>query len=71
MSHSCDDTYDVYDETFPRARKEHTCHACKATIRVGDKYARIAIVWDGEAETVKRCVRCQAHEDAAQEYTAR
>lgn len=59
MSHSIDETYDVYNETSRIARKEHVCAACKETIRIGDRYAIVGIVFDGEAESVKRCLRCQ------------
>jgi len=59
VSTATDGYNDVYDERFPRARKEHECEACGETIRAGDQYARVAIVFDRSAETVKRCMRCQ------------
>lgn len=59
MSHPIDDTYAVYDETEVRARKAHTCDACADEVPEGDRYMRIRIVFDGSAETVKRCLRCQ------------
>lgn len=59
MSHSCDGTYEVYDERRRRARVEHRCHACKEPIRVGDLYCVTFIVFEG-VESVKRCLRCQA-----------
>lgn len=60
MSHEVDDYYRVYDELFPRARKEHCCGACKIVIRRGDRYARIFILGsEGEPSTVKRCLGCQ------------
>jgi hypothetical protein len=59
---SCD--IDGYNEvertTYPRARKEHRCDACRETIRVGDRYARTFIVWEGEPETWFHCARCNA-----------
>lgn len=58
MSHSCDETYSVYDEQSRRARKLHRCSACKETIRPGDRYFSIHVVHDG-ATTIKRCLRCQ------------
>lgn len=60
MSHSIDATYSVYDESFPKARIEHVCSACAETIAVGHRYASVAIVFDGRASRVKRCLRCQA-----------
>ncbi len=59
MSHSFDEQYSVYDENFPKARKPHTCEACKEPIAVGHRYANVKIVFEGSAETVKRCLRCQ------------
>lgn len=59
MSYSYDATYDVYDETFPQARKEHTCDACSEIIPVGRRYARVSVVFDGGARSHKRCMRCQ------------
>lgn len=46
--------------TYPRARHEHRCLACKETIRVGDRYARTFTVVDGDASSYKHCLRCDA-----------
>jgi len=59
MSHCIDETYNSYVETSPKAAKKHMCDACKETIRVGDHYWRVYILFDGQKETVKRCLRCQ------------
>ena len=59
MSHSCDATYDVYDESRLTARKAHECDACDLPIRPGDGYWRIFYRFEGRAEHVKRCLRCQ------------
>jgi hypothetical protein len=59
VSHSVDETYDLYSEKFPRARKEHTCGACAETIMGGQRYARVFILHDGNASEVVRCLRCQ------------
>lgn len=59
MSHSVDERYDVYNEREPRARVDHVCDACKDTIRRGDRYANVKVVFEGSAETIKRCLRCQ------------
>lgn len=59
MSGLADGAYDVYDEAEPTARKNHICAACKEVIPRGHRYARIGAVFDGEAETIKRCLRCQ------------
>jgi hypothetical protein len=51
--------YDVYDERSVKARKAHICDACKETIAPGHRYWKVSIVFDGTAETVIRCLRCQ------------
>lgn len=64
MSHSIDETYDVYSERIRRAAKDHVCDACKETIRKGDRYCRVFIMWEGEPQSHVRCLRC----DAMHEY---
>lgn len=59
MSHSCDDTYDIYDERTLRANKPHTCCACGIEIRKFDRYTRVFVLYDGRKEHFKRCARCQ------------
>lgn len=59
MSYQADEKYAVYSERFPRARKPHVCDACRETIRIGDRYARVGTVFDNRAETIVRCLRCQ------------
>jgi hypothetical protein len=60
VSYYADESYDVYDETVRRARKEHRCGACDEHIVPGATYWHIATVFDGTARTYKRCERCQA-----------
>lgn len=59
MSEYSEGTYDVYDERERKARVEHRCDACGETIRVGDKYMRVACIVESEVSTVVRCLRCQ------------
>lgn len=59
MSHSCDESYDVYIAKRVRARKTHKCCACREPIVPGHHYIRIGLVFDGSAESYKRCLRCQ------------
>lgn len=59
MSYSAYETYEIYNEQFPRARKAHTCSACKETIPSGIKYARIFVLFEKEVTIYKRCLRCQ------------
>lgn len=51
---------DCYRETRRTARKAHTCCECMATIDPGERYAVIDIVWEGTAETFKKCLFCTA-----------
>lgn len=53
-----DERAEVWDRTFPRAKKEYRCECCDAMIRVGTKYVRTFIVFEGEASTAKSCVAC-------------
>lgn len=59
MSYLCEGSYDVYDERLVRARKAHACSACAETIDRGQSYARVGMVWEGVARSLKRCARCQ------------
>lgn len=59
MSYEPDSYYSVYNERFPRSRKPRQCEACKETIPAGAHYARVSAVYDGSAETIVRCIRCQ------------
>jgi hypothetical protein len=60
VSRWCDETYAVYNERERKARKPHVCVACKETIPPGVAYTVVFIVFDGDAESLKRCARCQA-----------
>jgi len=59
MSHYADEPYSVYRERVVKARKAHQCSACGWSIQPGDYYANVATVFDGKAETIKRCGSCQ------------
>lgn len=56
---SCDEPCDVYKNETIRARKEHVCCACKGTIKPGDLYARVFVLYEGDVSTYKRCGRCE------------
>jgi rubredoxin len=49
----------VYKTKLRRARKAHTCAACKEPIRRGDLYSYTYLVFDGQSEESKRCARCE------------
>lgn len=50
---------DVERSGFRRARKPHRCCACNETIQVGHRYHYSFEIFDGSADSWKRCARCQ------------
>ena len=67
MSHYAEEKYDIYSETFRRARKEHKCDACKQKILPGHYYCALFTLFDGNTEHIKRCGACQlTHEHLRQ-----
>lgn len=70
MSVYCDEQADVWNERRVKARKEHTCSACRETVRKGDRYVRDAMLSDGDWSVVIRCERCELIFDHLQERMA-
>lgn len=60
MSYEPDGAYDIYVATVRKARVTHRCSACWLTINPGERYMEVRLAWEGRAETVKRCGRCEA-----------
>lgn len=57
----CDfDPAEVYVATTPKAKKPHRCCECRGTIRVGETYERVFMVYCGDASTSKTCMDCVA-----------
>ena len=48
----------VWSESMPRARKQHLCTCCGGFIEHGETYQRIFSVFDGAADTTRRCPDC-------------
>ena len=48
----------VYNHTTPKARKSHFCCECRGLILPGEHYHRYFGVWEGDAESFKRCQDC-------------
>lgn len=42
-----------------RARKQHTCCECGATIEKGEEYQNISGIWDRKYDHFKRCMPCE------------
>jgi len=59
VSHYVEECYSVYKEKSVRARVEHNCNACGEKISIGHRYFRVFLVFDGSAQLIKRCLRCQ------------
>jgi hypothetical protein len=55
---------DVETESYHKARKEHVCCACGETIRKGDRYRKTFVVFEGDVDTYKHCLRCATLMDA-------
>lgn len=44
---------------FPKARKPHWCNECSRAIRVGERYRRCVVFFDGYARTDRCCAHCE------------
>ena len=53
------DVADVHRTVRRKARKAHTCCACREQISPGTVYTVTSVVWDGTAASTKRCPRCE------------
>jgi hypothetical protein len=51
---------EVLRRSEPVARKEHRCHECGRTIRVGEKYVREATVCEGALGDEVFCADCES-----------
>jgi hypothetical protein len=68
MSHTIDEQYAVYRVTVRKSRRDRRCFVCGLQIHAGDRYADVRLIFDGNAETVHRCGRCQTiHEHLIEE----
>lgn len=55
-----DEAADIYQNDRRRASKDHVCCACKETIRRGDYYHHVSMLFDQSWSQWKRCLRCEA-----------
>ncbi len=51
MSYSTEETYQVYNITPRKARKQHKCSACQERIEPGHRYFVVSMIYDGEARS--------------------
>lgn len=56
----CDDGErpDVYDAEVRKARKSYACYECTTGIKPGERYERVATLYEGRWETTRTCCRC-------------
>jgi hypothetical protein len=59
-SFSDGESCEVTDDVWRKARKTHTCSACRETIAPGQRYHRTFYVFEGDPGVVIRCARCEA-----------
>ncbi len=60
MSYEADEYCRLYQRVIRKARKPHVCYACGRLISPRHYYCSVRIVGpDGDAETLKRCGRCE------------
>ena len=60
---TCDDfgdTASVYNERYPRARRQHICCECNSAIEPGERYHYFSGCWDGSWSTFETCLVCEA-----------
>lgn len=60
MSFEVDECAELYKEKTVKARKAHTCCACREAIEPGHRYTSVFILFEKEVAAFKRCLRCQA-----------
>lgn len=53
-----DETCQVLDATWRRARKPHRCHECCRDIEPGEQYHHESLLYDGTISTHKTCRHC-------------
>lgn len=51
---------EFYNETFPVAKKEHTCEMCGEVIHIGEQYSREVGKYEGELFTRKLHQKCKS-----------
>jgi len=48
----------VFEELFPKARKEYKCCECGKIIPVGEEYQYYKGCWDGKWSKFRTCIDC-------------
>lgn len=61
MGYDCYCDYDqpsFWSQSFPKARKEHSCEECGRKILPGETYEYVSGLWDDWFDTFKTCQHC-------------
>lgn len=58
-----DETSEMIEEKTIKARKEHKCGECGATIKTGEEYYSEKSVYEGRFDTYKTCLPCKEVRD--------
>lgn len=54
------DPADLVVDSYPHARKDHTCDTCLNTIKRGEVYWNSKMLYDGYFTTYKTCMFCRS-----------
>ena len=68
MCCSTGDQADVFDWTFPKAREQWRCGECSVAIVPGQRYTRIAVLYDGRWSTYRNCLACWGAKERAAKF---
>ena len=60
------DAPDVYHAARPLARNTYRCTECGQVIHPGERYERVAVLWERRWSHYKMCVHCLAVRDACE-----
>jgi hypothetical protein len=59
IGQDCDDgVVETLSDSFPKARKPHTCYECSRPINPGEIYHRFVGKWEGELQRFDTCYLC-------------
>ena len=67
MCYYYDDFADIWEESHPKARKQHKCIECRLPIFSGETYLSIKSLYDGSWTQDKLCSGCELYRNAISE----
>ena len=57
------DSWDAFTHSMRKARRQHVCMSCRATIAIGEVYHYTSYVYDHSAGSEKMCAECSRDRD--------